>query len=108
MTIDKPYENTLSIEELRREVRLLWDREIALNRDLIDLPEVASLEAMRALFHAAMCTHEPDVGSIGKKMQRDHRSAIPLKTEYECAAGLWSLMRAGILAAKEGLNRPEN
>ena len=37
----EPYENKLSIEELRREVRECWDREHAIANALRDLPEVA-------------------------------------------------------------------
>ncbi len=94
------YEDTLTIDELRREVRTLWDRELALNMDLLNLPEVPSIETMRALTHAAMGMCDPDVKPIGCALQRDHKS-IPYKTEYECAAGLWSLLRAGVLAAKK-------
>lgn len=94
------YEDTLSLEELRREVRTLWDREHALTSDLRDLPEIPSIETMRTLTGAGMATRSPDVHSIGCKMRRTHKN-IPYKTEFECAVGLWSLMREGILAAKE-------
>lgn len=95
------YENRMSIVELRREVRRLWDREEQFNLDLLDLPVVPSRETMRAIEHAAMSTHWPDVGAIGKRMQRDGK-AIPPTCESENAAGLWSIIRGAILSAKIG------
>lgn len=100
MAIDEPLENTMSIDELRREVRNLWNRELALNHDLRDLPAVPSFETMRAICNAAMGTRQPDVFEMGKLLQREHSGLVPHKAEYECATGLWSLMRAGILAAR--------
>jgi hypothetical protein len=94
------YEDALSIDELRREVRILWDRELALNMDLLNLPEVPSVETLRALTHAAMSIRDPDVKSIGVALQKAHKG-VPYKTEFECAAGLWSLLRSGMIAAKK-------
>jgi hypothetical protein len=93
------YEDTLSPEQLRREVRELWDREAAFERDLNDLPEVPSMETLRLLSCAGMGTHNPDCYWVGKQIQRftEAGKSIPWKTEYECAAGLWALIRAGII-----------
>jgi len=98
----EPYENTLTIDELRREVRSLWDAGRALDQALIDLPEVAPIETLPFFMHAAM--HQPKEGpdywNIGKQLQREH-DGIPFKTEYEFAAGLWKIIRDGILASRE-------
>jgi hypothetical protein len=98
----EPYENSLSVEELRREVRRLWDANAALTRALIDLPEVPHWRVLWLLRSAGMNTRDPDAYGIGKKLQREHGlDAVTPKTEYECAAGLWSLLRSGVLAARE-------
>lgn len=99
--MSEPYENTLSAAQLRSEVRNAWDMSLALNMALLDLPAVPPVTALRALTHAAMNLREPDVMKLGKQLQREHGlDVVPPKTEYECAAGLWSIIRAGIIAAR--------
>jgi hypothetical protein len=88
---------TMTTEELRREVRDLWDQKDALNKALRDLPEVPPVDALRAISSAAMNIHYPKVWELGKVLQRKHGlTAVPPKTEYEAAAGLWARIRIGI------------
>lgn len=97
-----PYENTLTIEELRREVRRCWDKEHAFTRALRDLPEVPDTAALRLLKSAAMGWRRHDLWSIGKGLQQKLGfEVIPPKTEYECAAGMWSIIRTALLSARK-------
>lgn len=108
----EPYENTLSLEELRREVRRCWDRENALTKALRELPEVPHWRVMRLLSRAAKW---PDDHNIGKRLQmisddappddtegrkKIRRHDIPYKSEYEGGAGLWSRIRAGLISTQ--------
>lgn len=100
-----PIEKRMSRSELEQDWRRMADEQSELNNALIRLPEIPPHAVLWALVHAAMNTRQPDVWAIGKAMQHDmpyHREfkAIPYKTELEAAAGLWSLLRAGILAAR--------
>lgn len=108
MEDDKPYEYTLSLQELREEVRELWNQHHAFSRDLRNLPPVPSGEVMRMLSSPAMNIHDPDCWEIGKRMQRDpaFRGMIPYKTEYESACGLWSIIRAGLLRTDTAQEQP--
>jgi hypothetical protein len=108
----EPYENTLGVGELRRELRECWDREAAFTRDLKNLPEVPSVETMFLLSSAAMNSgHGRWLWYIGKELQRRWREmqrekgidafdlgwgGVPMKCEYEYAAGLWTLIRTAI------------
>ena len=95
--IDKPYENTLSIEELRREVRFEWDQKNALVKALRDLPEVPPVIVLHLLSRSGKW---PDDNSLGKQLQRKHGlDAVPPKSEYESGAGVWFRIRRGLLAA---------
>lgn len=95
----EPYENTLSLEELRIEVRRLWDRENALTKALRELPEVPHWRVLYLLSSAAKW---PDDNNIGRRMQREFGfDAIAPRSEAEGGAGLWSLIRAGILAGRK-------
>lgn len=114
----EPYENRLDIEELRREVRGGWDEKNAFAEALITLPEVPSVAALRLLQNAAMNWHrsagrqDVDLMAIARDLQHrlntDEHRAIPYKTEYEVAAGLWSLIREGLLASPTSLSRNED
>lgn len=97
--MDEPYENKLTLDEIRREARKQWDDAHALGDALVSLPEVPPTNALRALISAAMNTRGIDLWAIGKQVQRDH-DGVPFKTEYECAVGLWTIIRAAILTAK--------
>lgn len=91
---DEPYENTLSVEELRREVRRCWDRENALINALRDLPEVPHSKVLLLLSRAAKWS---DDNNIGIQLQRKFGStAIPYKSEYEGGAGVWYRIRRGM------------
>lgn len=91
----EPYENTLSIEDLRREVRRGWDLEHDMMKALRDLPEVPSYRVLLLLSGAAKF---PDDANIGKQLQATHgREVIPYKLECEMGAGLWSRIRNGVL-----------
>ena len=91
---DEPYENSLSLEELRREVRRLWDNEAQLVKALRELPEVPHWRVQRVLGRAAKF---PEDGNIGKRLQNEHGlDAIAPKTEYEMGAGLWWRIREGL------------
>jgi hypothetical protein len=93
----EPYENTLSLEELRREIRFEWDQKHALVKALRDPPEVPPTIVLHLLSRAGTW---PDDNSRGKQMQREHGlDAIPPKSEYETGAGLWHRIRQGLLAA---------
>ena len=79
---------------------------IALSDDLIDLPEVPSINTMRALQHAAMNFHKHgfDLWALGKQLQnRTPMGTVPYATEFECATGLWVVIRDGIISARAAL-----
>lgn len=91
----EPYENTLSLEALRREVREGWDTEGALVKALRDLPEVPPYDVLLLLSRAAKY---PDDWEIGARLQRQERKPIPYKTECELGAGLWWRIRKALTA----------
>jgi hypothetical protein len=100
--VDQTYINKMGADQLRRELVIELEKSIALSEALLELPEVPPIEALMALAHAGMNTHDPDTMAIGKALQRQVGSgAIPYKTEYEAAAGLWSIIRAALVAAKQ-------
>lgn len=91
----EPYENTLSIDELRREVRECWDRERAIANALRDLPEMAPPWILLFLDRAAKW---PEDNNLGKLLQRKlGLEAIPPKSECEGGAGIWYRIRQGML-----------
>lgn len=97
----EPYENTLSVEQLRSEVRQLWDRAHAFRDDINTLPEVPSIETLWHLQGAASGLPFRETWEIGKQLQQEQPyGAVPWKTELECAAGLWVMIREGILASQ--------
>ena len=94
--IDQPYENTFSLEDLRKEVRRQWDARNALVRALRDLPEVPDWRVQRLL---GMADTNEDA-NIGKRLQREHGfDLIAPKFEYEIGAGLWHRIREGLIAS---------
>lgn len=79
---------------------------IALSDDLIALPEAPSINTMRALQHAAMNFHKHgfDLWALGKQLQnRTPMGTVPYATEFECATGLWVVIRDGIISARAAL-----
>ena len=102
MELDEPYENTMSIEQLRQEVRRCWNLEGAMIKALRDLPEVPPYDV---LIHLSSAARWPEDNNVGKRMQHELRkpnepSPIPYKSECESGVGLWSLIRAGIIAGR--------
>jgi hypothetical protein len=98
MMTDTSYEDSLSIDELRREVRECWDREAAIIKALKDVPEMAPPWILLFLSRAAKW---PEDSNLGKQLQRKlDLSAIPPKSECECGAGVWYRIRQGLLAPR--------
>ena len=86
---------------LRTELQEAQGQLRALNAALVELPEVPPLDALLAIERAAMRIRSPDVLKLGKALQDKHGTdAIPEKAELECAAGLWSIIRAALVAAR--------
>lgn len=99
----EPYENTFTLEELRREVRRMWDNQAELVKALKELPEVPHWRVQRVL---GMAAKFPEDASIGKRLQNEHGlDAIAPKTEYEMGAGLWWRIREGLLPNPPHLDR---
>lgn len=100
MTDFPPYENTLSLEELRREVRECWDREQDIVNALRDVPEMAPPWILLFFSRAAKW---PEDNGLGKLLQRKlGLDAIPPKSECEGGAGIWYRIRQGLI-----IPRPE-
>lgn len=94
----QPYENTLSIEELRREVRECWDREHEIANALRDLPEMPPPWILLFFDRASKW---PEDNQLGKKLQiKLGLDAIPPKSECETGAGVWYRIRQGMLAPR--------
>lgn len=85
----EPLENTMLIDELRKEVRECWDRERAIIDALRDRPEMPPPCVLLFLSRASKwpMDYERKLGS----------EAIPFKTECECGAGMWFRIRQGII-----------
>jgi hypothetical protein len=91
----EPYENKLSIEELRREVRECWEREQAIVGALRDLPE---MPPPWILLFFSQASKWPEDSNLGKLLQRKLTlEAIPPKSECETGAGVWYRIRQGML-----------
>lgn len=97
---DKPndgfelYENTLSIEELRREVRWLWDNKRLLMRAIRDKADMPPPRVLKDLDSAAKW---PDDNDIGRTLRRKYGlDIIPPVSECEGGAGVWSRILAGL------------
>lgn len=94
----EPYEYTLTIEQLRREVRECWDREQAVIDALQQLPEMAPGWVLIFLSRAAKW---PEDNGLGKLLQRKlGTEAVYPKTECEGGAGVWYRIRQGMLAPR--------
>lgn len=90
-----PYENTLSIEELRREVRECWDLKMALADAIRDVPEMPPPWVLLFLSRGSTW---PEDNNLGKLLQRKLKlDAIPPKSECESGAGVWYRIRQGLL-----------
>ena len=94
MSTEFRYEDTLALDELRREVRQCWDREHALISALRDMPEMPPPWLLLFLDRAAKW---PDDHDLGKTLQRTMGlDAIPPKSECEGGAGVWHRIRLGL------------
>lgn len=90
----EPYENKLSIEELRREVRWLWDSQRMLMSAIRDKADMPPPRVLKDLSSAAKW---PDDKDIGRMLQRKYGiEIIPPVSECENGAGVWSRMLAGL------------
>lgn len=94
----EPYENTLSISELRSELRHALDVKYGILHALCDAPLFPS---PFVLLHLGTVAKFPDDWNRGKKLQREHGlEVIPPKTECELGAGLWERIRGGLTAGQ--------
>lgn len=90
----EPYENTLSIDELRREVRWLWDSKRLLMNAIRDKSEMPAPRVLKDLSRAAKW---PEDNDLGKTLQRHYRlDIIPPVSECEGGAGVWWRIRTGL------------
>ena len=84
---EEPRENTMSVEQLRKELRFCWDLEYALLRAL-RRGEIPSPHVLKFLGEAAKY---PEDYTRGKELQQQLGfDIIPPVTECEMGAGLWS------------------
>lgn len=95
MTDIEPYENTLSLDELRRELRHALDVKYGILHALRDAPE---MPPPFVLLHLGTMAKWPEDSDRGKELQRKYGSdVIPFKSECECGAGLWDRIRSGLV-----------
>jgi hypothetical protein len=88
---DMDYINSLSVDELRRKLAWEIDLRLALRETFRDMPENPSHLALRALCDLSSWQRDH---ALGKKIQRERGlAAVPPKSEYEDAAGLWARIR---------------
>jgi hypothetical protein len=93
----RAYEDSLTVEQLRKEVRREWDRKEDLLLALRDLPEVPPTSVLNFLGEV---TNSLEDKERGLALQRKHGlDAIPPRSEYEYGAGLWDRIRTGLLAS---------
>ena len=89
---DEPYENTLSIAELRSELRHSLDVQYGILHALRDMPQ---FPPPFVLVHLGSAAKYPEDWQRGKELQREHGlDVIPPKTECELGAGLWDRIRS--------------
>lgn len=95
------YEETLTIEELRIEVRRLWNQIDGMTTDLHTLPAVPSLETLRLLGTLSGGLHtEPSLGILGIALRQTCGiDAVPPVSEMEHGAGLWKVIRDALILA---------
>ena len=69
------------------------------------LPAVPVIEILKLLAPAAMGGKIPGAYEAGKRLQKEHGfDAIPPRTEYECAAGLWDLIRRCVIEHRDEIH----
>lgn len=92
----EPYENTLSVEQLRSELRYYLDAHYGILCALRDAPE---MPPPFVLLHLSTASKWPEDSNRGKELQRKlGLGVIPPKSECECGAGVWDRIRAGLVA----------
>ena len=97
--VDEANLNRLTVEQLRQEVRDYAGRWIALMDAFENLPEVPEPELLHVLGDFAKW---PEDHNRGREMQRRLRlDAIPPVSECEGGAGMWSVIRAALIAARK-------
>lgn len=97
--VDEANLSRMTVEQLRQEVRDYAGRWIALIDAFDKLPEVPSPALLHVLGDFAKW---PSDHERGKEMQRRLRlDAIPPVSECEGGAGVWSVIRAALLAARQ-------
>jgi hypothetical protein len=104
MAETEPYENTLSIDELRRELRYSLDVQYGVLRALREVPEFPKAFV---LMHLGSAAKYPEDWKRGKELQSKHGlDVIPPKTECELGAGLWDRIRSALTARGADGQRP--
>lgn len=87
--------SSYSLDELRTELAWEIDLRLALIDVFRELPEVPSVAALRALCDLSSWRRDHE---LGKQMQRKYGiAAVPPKSEYEDAAGLWARIRPALI-----------
>ena len=95
--VDRAYLERRTKESLVNELTWELERVFALREAFKELPEVPPVEAQHLLHEFSTW---PRDWERGKKMQSQHGGeAIPFKTECECGAGLWALIREALVKA---------
>lgn len=98
--IDENYVNSLSVEELRRELTHSLEVQYGVLFALRDAPEMPSPFVLK---HLGTVAKWPDDNKRGKMIQRRVGSeVIPFKSECESGAGLWDRIRKGLTASVDG------
>lgn len=93
--IDEKYVNSLTIDELRRELIHSLEVQYGILHALRDAPTFPSAFV---LMHLGSAGKFPDDSNRGKELQREHGSKIiPFKSECEIGAGLWDRIYNGLV-----------
>jgi len=96
----RPYLGLADPREIEQNLKAR--QRVAFRRALAELPEIAPPEVASLLSSVHM---QDEFFSEGKRLQRLHGTdAVAPRVEQECGAGAWSLMRQGVLSARN-LNR---
>lgn len=95
MAIDDDYVNSLSVEQLRSELKHALEVKYGVLFALRDIPEMPS---PFVLLHLGTVAKWPNDNERGKELRRKFGlSIIPPKSECEGGAGLWDRIRQGLI-----------
>ena len=97
MAINRGYIESLSLSQIRDELAYSLEGQFELSDALRNLPECPPAIVLHLLSHGATF---PEDWNRGKTMQGAGH-AVPFNTECEMGAGLWSIIRAAIAAARD-------